>query len=136
MARTVARTVASYVRAVIYRLPSPTSLTFFACLFAGVGINMLTSFAIDPAEAPDKGIAVSDAILWVVAAGFLVAVAQQLEGAEREAALYTDGRLRPEEKSEVRREKIDLVARSASVLLGLAILSLIAAVTLLLVLLE
>ena len=123
------------LRALIYHVPSPTTLTFFAGLFAGAGINILTSAATEQFPSPMRQVAVSDAVLWVVAAGFLVAAAQRLEAAEREAARYADPHLGPAERHEVRKSMIDRVAGSTAVLFGLAVLSLIAAVLLLVVLL-
>jgi hypothetical protein len=124
-------TPASLMLRIVRHLPSPTALTFLAGLFAGAGINMLTSAAVGEAGGTTRMI-VLDALAWVAAAGFLTAAAQRLDGAEREASVYImDPNLSPIEKQAERAKQIEKVANATAVLGGLTILALVAAILLL-----
>jgi hypothetical protein len=116
---------------VVRHLPSPTALTFLAGLFAGAGINMLTSAAVGEAGGTTKMI-IFDALAWVAAAGFLTSAAQRLDSAEREASFYiVDPNLSPVEKQAERGKQIEKVANATAALVGLTILALAAAILLL-----
>lgn len=119
------------VQYVVRHLPSPTALTFLAGLFAGAGINMLTSAAIGEGGGATWKIAL-DALAWVAAAGFLTSAAHRLDGAEREAGFYImDPNLSPIEKRAEREKQIETVANATAVLGVLTVLALVAAILLL-----
>lgn len=115
----------------ILRLPSPTALTFLAGLFAGAGINMLTSTATGESGATAKAVAL-DAIAWVTAAAFLTTAAHQLDIAEREAGFHImDANLSADEKRAERNHYFDKIAGVTAALIGLTLLSVLAAILLL-----
>jgi hypothetical protein len=115
----------------ILRMPSPTALTFLAGLFAGAGINMLTSTATGESGGTTRAVAL-DAIAWVAAAAFLTTAAHQLEVAERDAALHImNPNLSAAERRAERDRYFDKVAGVTASLIGLTMLSILAAVLLL-----
>ena len=83
-------------------LPASSSLNFLAGIFAGAGINLITSVATGPqAEVSTMKIAL-DSVLWVATAAFLTWAAQVVQRGERDADLETQGRLTEVEKAEIR----------------------------------
>lgn len=117
---------------IVHYLPSSSSLTFLAGLFAGAGINMLTSAAIGESGTSTWTI-ILDSLAWVAAAGFLTSAARRLDAADREASFYIlDPNLSANEKRAVRERQLDKVARTTVVMVGLTGLALVAAVLLLL----
>ncbi|MER5456039.1 MULTISPECIES: hypothetical protein [unclassified Micromonospora] len=113
-------------------IPAPSTLNFLAGLFAGAGINMLTSVSTGP---PDPAISTAkvalDSALWVIAAGLTTWAAHLLQTAEREAELEIDRDFSPAERSEVREVHLRKALRGARLPLGLTLLSLVGAVLLL-----
>jgi|SRR3954464_3436671 hypothetical protein len=109
-------------------LPSPSPLNFFAGLFAGAGINMLTS--VSPGENLSWLLG-ADSFLWVLAAGFLTWAAHILEDAEREAALYIDRGMTDTERREIRQANLQRAAPKAVRAIVLTGLSVLAAIFLL-----
>ncbi|GIM97369.1 hypothetical protein [Paractinoplanes toevensis] len=83
-------------------LPASSSLNFLAGIFAGAGINLITSVATGPeAEVSSTKIAL-DSVLWVAAAACLTWAAQVVQRGERDADVEVQGRLTQEEKEEIR----------------------------------
>jgi hypothetical protein len=83
-------------------LPASSSLNFLAGIFAGAGINLITSVATGPeAEVSTAKIAV-DSLLWVLAAAALTWAAQVVQRGERDADLEIGAQLTDVEKHEVR----------------------------------
>jgi hypothetical protein len=112
-------------------LPSPSPLNFFAGLFAGAGINMLTSVSSgDPGQPSSLKLGI-DSFLWVLAAGFLTWAAHILEEAEREAALYIDRGMSDHERREIRQANLKQAAPKAVWAIALTGLSVLAAIFLL-----
>jgi len=112
-------------------LPSPAPLNFFAGLFAGAGINMLTSVSSgDPGPTSNVKLGV-DSFLWVLAAGFLTWAANILQNAEREAELYVDRGMSPAERREIRQANLARAAPKAVWAIALTVFSVMLAVFLL-----
>jgi hypothetical protein len=112
-------------------LPSPSPLNFFAGLFAGAGINMLTSVSSgEPGQPSNLKLGV-DSFLWVLAAGFLTWAAHILEDAEREATLYIDRNMSENEKRDIRQAQLRRATPKAVKAIVLTGLSVVAAVILL-----
>jgi hypothetical protein len=106
------------------------ALTFLAGLFAGAGINMLTSSATGESSASASAIAV-DAVAWIVAAALLTAAAQRVDSAEREASKrLQDPNLSEEVKRDERENQLNQVATTTVVLLALTLLSAVLAILL------
>lgn len=122
----------------IAALPGPSALNFLAGLFAGAGINMLTSMVTGPSgNVWTTTIVVIDSLLWVLAAGFLVRVARILEDAEREAQLVLTGRrITGEEKQEIWADYRAKAQRLARIPVALTVLWVFLALLLLLGLLR
>ncbi|WP_433060203.1 hypothetical protein [Dactylosporangium sp. CS-033363] len=95
------------------RLPGPSSLNFLAGIFAGAGINLLTSVATGPEGTVSTGKVAVDSLCWVAAAGFLTWAAQLVEHGERDADLYIDREFSDEEKREIREQYIGAAMRKA-----------------------
>ncbi|PZG13159.1 hypothetical protein C1I95_24300 [Micromonospora craterilacus] len=113
-------------------IPSPSALNFLAGLFAGAGINMLTSVSTGPPDPEISTLKVAlDSALWVIAAAFLTWAAHLLEAAEREADLYIAKKFNEAEKKELRQEYRSRALRRARLPLVLTGLSLVSAVLLL-----
>lgn len=120
-----------FALAVVLRLPSPTALTFLAGLFAGAGINLLTSTATGE-PGVNAGAVALDAISWVAAAAFLSWVAHRLDATQRQAALYImDPNLSPAVKQAEHEKQLDEIAGVTTLLLALTLACLVAAVLLL-----
>ena len=87
-------------------LPASSSLNFLAGIFAGAGINLVTSVAggRNPNAAASTTKIFVDSALWVVAAAFLTWVAQVVQRGERnaDADVARRNRLTDAEKDEVR----------------------------------
>jgi len=85
-------------------LPASSSLNFLAGIFAGAGINLLTSVA--GGRSPDADVStakiVVDSVLWVLTAAFLTWVAQVVQRGERNADAAIRQSLTHAEKEEVR----------------------------------
>jgi hypothetical protein len=112
-------------------LPSASPLNFVAGLFAGAGINMLTSVSAGaPGQASSFKLGL-DSFLWVLAAGFLTWAARIIENAEREAALYIDRAMGQQERAQIREENLRYVAPRAVRAIVLTALSVFAAILLL-----
>ncbi|WBB53988.1 hypothetical protein [Verrucosispora sp. WMMD573] len=113
-------------------IPAPSTLNFLAGLFAGAGINMLTSVSTGP---PDPQISTAkvalDSALWVIAAAFTTWAAHLFQAAEREADLYIDRDFSEAEKLEIRQAYLSRALRRARLPLILTVLSLVGAVLLL-----
>ncbi|MFG1777557.1 hypothetical protein ACGFIG_14130 [Micromonospora sp. NPDC049048] len=113
-------------------VPAPSTLNFLAGLFAGAGINMLTSVSTSPPDTDvSTGKVALDAALWVVAAGFLTWAAHLFQAAERDADLYIDRDFSEPEKQEIRQEYLRGALRRARFPLVMTLLSLVGAVLLL-----
>ncbi|GAA2344279.1 hypothetical protein [Dactylosporangium salmoneum] len=112
-------------------LPAPSSLNFLAGIFAGAGINLITSVA----TGPDGGISTAkislDSLLWVVAAGLLTWAAQVVQHGERDADLHIDPDFSDVEKREIRERYMGEALRRARVPLVLTAVSVVFAVLLL-----
>ncbi|MEU7757056.1 hypothetical protein AB0B57_31490 [Micromonospora sp. NPDC049101] len=113
-------------------VPAPSTLNFLAGLFAGAGINMLTSVSTGPAGTDvSTGKIALDSALWVVAAGFLTWAAHLFQAAERDADLYIDRDFSEPEKQEIRQEYLRRALRRARLPLVMTVLALVCAVLLL-----
>ena len=116
---------------IVSRLPSPTALTFLSGLFAGAGINMLTSTATGESSTSAGSVAF-DAVAWVAAAAFLSWVAHRLDAVQRQAAFYImDPNLSPAVKQAELDKQLGRIAPATTVLLALTVVCLVAAVLLL-----
>src|SRR4051812_5745910 len=108
-------------------LPAPSSLNFLAGIFAGAGINLITSVA----TGPDGGISTLkisiDALLWVLAAGFLTWVAQIVQHGERDADLYIDRDFSDTEKREIRERYMGGAVRRSRLPLALTVIAVVSA---------
>jgi hypothetical protein len=83
-------------------VPASSSLNFLAGIFAGAGINLVTSVATGPeADVSAWKIAI-DSALWVLAAAFLTWAAQVVQRGERDADLELSGPLSDIEKHDIR----------------------------------
>jgi hypothetical protein len=111
--------------------PSPSSLNFLAGLFAGAGINMLTSVSTGPPNIPPATKLFLDSALWVIAAGFLTWAARALENAERDADLYINRDFTEKEKREIRHEYVKAAIPRALPAFTLTLVSVVAAILLL-----
>jgi len=112
-------------------LPAPSSLNFLAGLFAGTGINMLTSLSAGPIPQVSTIKLTLDSVAWVFAAGFLTWAAQIFEQEQRDADLYIDRDFNESEKREIREEYARRALRRALLPLILTSASIVAAVLLL-----
>lgn len=105
-------------------LPPPPALNFFAGLFAGAGINMVTSIATGLSESTSKTAIVVDSLLWLLSAATLTWAAQVIEHEERDADLYIDRDFTEREKRDIReqyRRRAFHKARIPFVLTGLTL---------------
>ncbi len=106
-------------------------MNFLAGLFAGAGINMITSVATSPdSDAPALTIGL-DSATWVLAAGFLTWAAQVLQSSERDADLQIAPDFSPRERQQVRDLYRQESLRAVRIPLGLTLISLVAAIALL-----
>jgi hypothetical protein len=113
-------------------LPAPSSLNFLAGLFAGAGINMLTSVSTGPPGGTSTAKVGLDSFLWVFAAGFLTWAARILENAERDAQLVFVGhRITEEEKREILESYRRKAGPRVQLAIGLTVVSVVAAILLL-----
>ncbi|MEV6813380.1 hypothetical protein [Micromonospora sp. NPDC051296] len=113
-------------------IPSPSALNFLAGLFAGAGINMLTSVSTGPPDPEISTVKVAlDSALWVIAAAFTTWAAHLFQAAEREADLYIDRDFGEAEKKQIREDHLRRALRRARLPLVLTGLSLVGAVLLL-----
>jgi hypothetical protein len=116
---------------IVLLLPNPTALNFLAGLFAGAGINMLTSTATGESSTSAGAVAL-DAVVWVAAAVFMAWVAHRLDAAQRQASFFTTNPyLEPDEKRAEYEKQLDETAPVTALLLGLTLVCLIAATLLL-----
>ena len=115
----------------ISALPSPSMLNFLAGLFAGAGINMLTSVATGPPGNISTAKIALDSVLWVVAAGFLTWAARILETADQGAERRISGlKITEEEKQDIIEEYRKTARRRVELAIVLTLLSVLAAVLL------
>lgn len=106
-------------------------MNFLAGLFAGAGINMITSVATSPdGDAPTLAIGL-DSATWVLAAAFLTWAAQVLQSAERDADLQIAPDFSARERQQVRDLYRQESLRAVRIPLGLTVISLLAAIALL-----
>jgi hypothetical protein len=112
-------------------LPAPSALNFLAGMFAGAGINMLTSVSTGPPGGVPTAKIALDSALWVFAAGFLTWAAQVIEHDERDADLFIDRDFSEREKKDIREEYRRRASRRARLPIGLTMLALVAAVLML-----
>ena len=112
-------------------LPGSSSLNFVAGIFAGAGINMITSVATGPESGVSTLKIAIDSAFWVLAAGFLTWAAQLLQSSERDADLQITPDLTPPERREVRNLHLSEALLAVRLPLGLTFVSLLAAVALL-----
>lgn len=111
--------------------PASSSLNFLAGIFAGAGINLITSVATGPeADVSNTKIAL-DSALWVVTAAFLTWAAQVVQRGERDADLEIQGRLTLAEKEEIRDHLERQSWRRARLPVILTVVSLVGSVVLL-----
>jgi len=116
---------------VINWLPASSSLNFLAGIFAGAGINLITSVAAGPEVAVPMAKIALDSTLWVVAAGFLTWAAQVLQHGERDADLLIAPDFSELERREVRDLHQKKALRQAWLPLILTLVSLVGAIALL-----
>ncbi|WP_436523043.1 hypothetical protein [Actinoplanes sp. HUAS TT8] len=83
-------------------LPASSSLNFLAGIFAGAGINLVTSIATGPEGDVSTGKVVLDSAFWVLTAAFLTWAAQVLQNGERDADLDIDRDFSEAEKQDIR----------------------------------
>jgi hypothetical protein len=83
-------------------LPASSSLNFLAGIFAGAGINLVTSVATGPEGGASTGKILLDSTFWVLAAAFLTWAAQVLQNGERDADLDIDRDFSEAEKQDIR----------------------------------
>jgi hypothetical protein len=111
-----------------YWLPASSSLNFLAGIFAGAGINLITSVATDQDGEFSAQIGL-DSALWVLAAGFLTWAANRLRRGERDTDLliapdFTEGERRKvlelHTRRSLRQARIPLILTTVSLLLAVA----------------
>jgi hypothetical protein len=112
-------------------LPAPSSLNFLAGIFAGAGINLITSVSTGPEPDISTTKIALDSLLWVLAAGCTTWAAQVLQHAERDADLYIDRDFSDTEKREIREQYLREALSKAKTPLILTALSLTGAILLL-----
>jgi hypothetical protein len=112
-------------------LPASSSLNFLAGIFAGAGINLITSVATGPEADMSTGKIALDALLWVLAAAFLTWAAQVVQHGERDADLHIDRDFSEPEKVEIREQHRRKAMKKARMPLLLTVVSLLAAFLLL-----
>ncbi|MBM2615858.1 hypothetical protein JIG36_09850 [Actinoplanes sp. LDG1-06] len=83
-------------------LPASSSLNFLAGIFAGAGINLITSVATGPEGGVSSGKLALDSVFWVLAAAFLTWAAQVIQRGEREADRTIAPDFSDDEEREVR----------------------------------
>ena len=101
--RPLATPAASRRYRTVMRILSPSALTFLAGLFAGAGINMLTSVATGPADPPTSAIVV-DSAMWVLAAAATTWLAHVEQLVNQKLAYRTTERFDTDEIANVRRD--------------------------------
>jgi hypothetical protein len=112
---------------VINWLPASSSLNFLAGIFAGAGINLITSVATGP-EGGVSTLAIGlDSALWVLAAAFLTWAAQVLQHGERDADLLIAADFTERERREVRELQTRRSLRQARLPLILTMVSVLGA---------
>ncbi|AVT28192.1 MULTISPECIES: hypothetical protein [unclassified Plantactinospora] len=111
--------------------PAPSSLNFLAGIFAGAGINLITSVSTGPEGEVSTAKIALDALLWVLAAAFLTWAAQVLEHGERDADLYIDRDFSDREKQDIREQYLRGAFRKARIPLVLTGIALVGAILLL-----
>ncbi|WP_305785590.1 hypothetical protein [Symbioplanes lichenis] len=114
----------------VARLPAPGLLNFLAGLFAGTGINLLTSSAVGDGGGL-SALTVLDSIAWVLGAALVTVAATMLQNAEAEAALLDSPMFEEPERREIRMHQRRPIARRAVLLILGGLLSVILAVVLL-----
>lgn len=105
-------------------VPAPAALNFLAGVFAGAGINMLTSVSTGPDGNVRASAIAVDSALWILGAAFLTWGAHIFEEAQREAELHIDRDFSDREKAEIREAQLLEARRRAAVpllLTGIAI---------------
>ena len=112
-------------------LPASSSLNFLAGIFAGAGINLITSVATGPEGAVVTSEVAADSALWVLAAAFVTWAAQVLQHGERDADLETSPTFSPEERTEIRQKHERISWKRAKLPILLTVISLIGSVALL-----
>lgn len=112
-------------------LPGSSSLNFLAGIFAGAGINMITSVATGPAGGVSTLKIAFDSVSWVLAAGFLTWAAQLLQAGEREADLQITRTFSPAERRQTRELHRRQSLQAVRLPILLTAISLVAAVALL-----
>jgi len=111
--------------------PASSSLNFLAGIFAGAGINLITSVATGPEADVSTGKIAFDSGLWVLAAAFLTWAAQVLQGGERDADLVITQHLTDLEKHEIRQLYQRRSWRRARLPIALTLVSLIGSIVML-----
>lgn len=106
-------------------------MNFLAGIFAGAGINMITSVATGPEGSVSTVKIALDSAFWVLAAAFLTWAAQVLQSGERDAELQIAPGFTPRERQEVRDLYRMKSLHAVRLPLGLTIISLLAAIALL-----
>jgi hypothetical protein len=109
-------------------LPASSSLNFLAGIFAGAGINLLTSVATSQTGDVGSGEIALDSFFWVATAANLAWAAQLVERGERNADVAIRGSLGDGEKEEVREALERQSWRRARLPISLTVVSLIASV--------
>src|ERR1700730_11925098 len=108
----------------------PSILNFLAGLFAGAGINMLTSVATAPAETSTTAIVIDSAV-WVLAAASTTWVAHLVETMNKDIEAKLEDDFDPDEERGVRRMaraavgtrlRLATVAACSSVVVGVLFL--------------
>lgn len=115
----------------VLRFPAPSSLNFLAGLFAGAGINMLTSLSNGTPDGISPQKIAIDSALWVIAAAFLTWSAQLLECAGHHADRLSGNRMNKVEIEEIRQATLRPVLARTLFALGMTALSVALAVLLL-----
>jgi hypothetical protein len=106
----------------------PALLNFISGLAAGAGINLLTSLSgLSPSA---RTTTVVDSVAWLIAAVFLAATAQIVEGVERDAALAIDNTLTKAERHDILHDEMAEVATRYRIALGLSAVSLVSSMVL------
>jgi hypothetical protein len=116
---------------VINWLPASSSLNFLAGIFAGAGINLITSVATGPEGGVSTIKIALDSALWVVAAAFLTWAAQAVQRGERDADLLIAPNFSEGERREVRELHQRTALRHARLPLILTMVSLVGALVML-----
>lgn len=113
------------------RIPPPAALNFGAGLFAGAGINLLTSIAgADAAGGAWKAQLVADSLLWVALAASVTWTAGLFEQAVRRADRYIKDDTPPDAQDEMLRYELSQVRRQIRCSWVLSAVCLVAAVLL------